>query len=152
MLIPGADGRVHIDELDPIVEGILHLGLARSGRVVPSAPELPLGGADLVPGLREAQLAPLARGLARPADVVEVQVRVDDGVDLARVDSGRRKALEEVAAIEGPEWGNVRMLGAEAGVDQHLAVAGLDEQPANAGDQLATAIEPLRVELPLFCG
>jgi len=108
-------------------------------------PELELALPDEMAGVREGQ-RPV---LGRPADMVEVQVCVEDGVDVAGIGAGLAQARQEPAAAEQPLYGLERHGDvAEAEVHDDLAVAALDEEPAEGGHHEPVVVEQLRVGAP----
>ncbi|HEX2031923.1 MAG TPA: hypothetical protein VHL78_11060 [Actinomycetota bacterium] len=84
--------------------------------------------------------------------MVQVEVRVDDGVDLLRLDHRLPKALEQPPAVKRAESRELHVPGAEPGVDEDLPVARLDEEPSDAGQETALVVEPLGMERPAFVG
>ena len=84
--------------------------------------------------------------------MVEMEVGVHDGVDLFRLDHRLGQALEQPAAVERAEPRELHVPGPEPGVDQHLPVAGLDQEAPEAAEETALLVEPLGVELPALLG
>ena len=103
---------------------------------------LPLGGQ--VPGVGEGEVAVLAR----PAGVVDVHVGVDDGVDVGGRDACLLQAVEVPPPGQGGEVREFHVVVAEGEVDEDLAVARLDQEPSEGGDDPSAVVEPLAVHLP----
>ena len=98
-----------------LLMGVFHLALLH---VIGGARETSAGLAVLVIGV--------------PAAVVEMQVGVDDDVDLVGRHAGLLKALQQARLVIVNGAPLVAELAADAGVDQHIVLAGADQQRVGA--------------------
>ena len=122
----GLDHRQHA-VLD---HGAAHLGRGGAGPVLIFAPP------KQIPGARESRHPASVLQTRVPPDMVHVQMRAHDEIDLLRRDAGRRQPLQprHVQLIEAGKLRPVLVV-ADACVDQHDVVRGTDQPGMDAGDE-----------------
>src|SRR5262249_32023888 len=84
--------------------------------------------------------------------MVEMQMGIEDGIDVTRLQTGRREALEEAPSHERTEPGNLDLLVAVPRLDEDVAPPCLNKEAADAGHDPSMLIEPFRVEIPAVRG
>ena len=103
----------------------LAVELARLAHVLALVPEIELGGAEYVAGVREHRLS----ALGQAADMIGMTVRDDHDVDILRLVAGLRHARDQLArrqaAFELLVLGRERAI---AGIEQHQLLAGIDHR------------------------
>ena len=135
------DAGQHGTALLPCLEAPLHGSeLARRPAVRPDHEPLPVAAVAAVGGVGKDDGALLGG----PPDVVEVEVGEDHVGDVGRRDVHAGQALDQATALEDPG-----VEGPEAGVDEHGAIAGPQEKPAEGQLQHALGIEEPTVRLPI---
>jgi hypothetical protein len=152
-------GRLESDLVGHLVVGRYEIGEAgvdhgshrvldrqRVARLALGVPVLPFLSTHDVPRVREGG-HPLAVDQHRvPADVIEVEVGADHGVDLFAREAGGGEVVEE-RRVEGQRFhaGDLAVV-ADARVDDDLAVAGGDAEGVDRQHQVAVVVHEVRTE------
>lgn len=152
----GRDVLTVVDELQPIAQWCLDRRRVGTDQLAGAGPVVPLGGAHQVTCVGERGSRDDLSGLgvrrggdvARPSDVVVVQMGEQDGVDLLGGDAFGGKVVEQPSTFEGGQVGDGEVDTAEAEIHHDSAVGGADQEAADADGQLATAVEEFGVRVP----
>src|SRR5262249_25842702 len=107
------------------------------------APVLPLLAGDQIGRAREGRYPAGVHETRVPADVIDVEMRADDDVDLLGPETGGGKAVEEIAAAHVPERRSLTVLVvADAGVDEYGRARGPDDPGLDTRAEISRVLVP----------